>query len=193
MKRIIFLTCLGTIVLSLPAWSAPNKPASKSARRPSAHAVSMRGAGHAMRNASMRTARTYPAARIDANTNARIHARTDVVMNHSRTLNRTDAARNNRMAAERNRNARITSNARVNPTMRRDLNANGAIATPTPLFAIIIGNGMPVVGGEVTIRGSFWSAADGGTGTTVTGFQPGDTTRIIPTTRMTAQSTAMVT
>ena len=50
MKRIVFLTCIGSLALALTAWGAPkgkatNRPA-RSGGAQSAHVVSARGGGH---------------------------------------------------------------------------------------------------------------------------------------------------
>src|SRR6266403_2390208 len=68
MKRIVFLTCIGSVALALTAWGAPkDRPATRSAKSkstPSAHTVSARGGGHVARHAApVRTSRSFSAAR----------------------------------------------------------------------------------------------------------------------------------
>ncbi|PYK11052.1 MAG: hypothetical protein DME65_08225 [Verrucomicrobia bacterium] len=64
MKRIVFVTCIGSLALALTAWGAPrSKTASESTRggsARSAHIVSAKAGGHTQ---SMRTARSFSAAR----------------------------------------------------------------------------------------------------------------------------------
>ena len=88
MKRIVFLTCIGSLALALTALGAPKGKSNKGGHgsaagggAPSAHVVS-RGGGHA---ASMRTARNFSgtrshqhvvAASSRARSNSFVHTRT---------------------------------------------------------------------------------------------------------------------
>src|SRR5436190_18248492 len=65
MKRILFLTCIGTLALSLTAVAAPNKGKSAGGPAPArGPAVSARGGGgHAMRGPAMNHAAAMPAQR----------------------------------------------------------------------------------------------------------------------------------
>ena len=137
MKRTIFLTCLVSILLALPAYSAPNKHAAKPTRKAGpAHFAQPRGGSHAMRNAvPVRTARTYPTARTHnmraATTNTRVYQRNGMTANRSVAANRATTARNNnRATSDRIANARIASNPRVNPASVRGANINRAAVTP---------------------------------------------------------------
>src|SRR6266487_6117691 len=87
MKRVLFLTCIGSLALALTAWGAPrNKSTTRSAKgrgAPSAHVASAKGGGHVApakggghvapakggghtvgRSASMRTSKGISAGRI---------------------------------------------------------------------------------------------------------------------------------
>jgi hypothetical protein len=129
MKRIVFLTCIGSLALALTALGAPRDASTYGSARarstPKAHAVSARGGAHvASRPAPMRTgfsaARSHQravastsrsnrneAARIrSARGNARI-ARNNAALNRRRNLT---MARN--VAINRAENARIVNNWR---------------------------------------------------------------------------------
>jgi hypothetical protein len=135
MKRIVFLTCIGSLALALTAWGAPRgKTAHGSARSGgarSAHVVSARGGGH---TASMRTARNFSAARSHqhamaatsrsnhmqaararstgvANARTAAVARNHAAISREKSLARANASRLNRNEAARIRNAR--GNARI--------------------------------------------------------------------------------
>jgi len=116
MKRIVFLTCIGSLALALTAWGAPrSKTAHGSAGSGgarSAHVVSVRAGNH---TASMRTARNFSA--------ARSHQR---AMASTSRSNRMEAAkaRNTRMA-----NARTTAVARNRAAIGRERNLARANAT----------------------------------------------------------------
>ena len=98
MKRIMFLTCVGSLTLALTAWGAPNKTATKSAKRTvSAHAVSPRGGGHSMSHAApMRASRGVSAPRMHTNravsNTARAHSRSNVAVARERNINRSNRA-----------------------------------------------------------------------------------------------------
>jgi hypothetical protein len=141
MKRIVFLTCIGSLALALTAWGAPRDRAGRgSAHRggtSGAHMVSgrggghfapMRGGGHMIgRSAPMRTPRGFSVGRIRpsgatrANSlrgsrmeAARIGARNRVAVNRGRNLARANTLRTNRAATARMRNARTArANARI--------------------------------------------------------------------------------
>jgi Putative peptidoglycan binding domain len=107
MKRIVFLTCIGSLALALTAWGAPrSKTAHGSARgggARSAHVVSARGGGH---TASMRTARNVSAAR------SHQHATAATSRARSSSFARARMSRSSRMEAARARDTR-TANART--------------------------------------------------------------------------------
>src|SRR4029077_2080897 len=149
MKRIVFLTCIGSLALALTASGAPRgKTAHGSARSGgarSAHVVSARGGGH---TASMRTARNFSAARSPqhamaatsrsnraeaaraparstriANRRTAAVARNQAAVSRERNLARANAQRINRNEAARIRNARANARmARNNPALNRQRN-----------------------------------------------------------------------
>jgi len=135
MKRIVFLTCIGSLALALTALGAPR---GKTAHGPgrsggarSAHVVSARGGSH---TASMRTARNFSAARSHqhamaatsrsnrmqtararsthiANARTAAVARNRAAISRERSFARANATRINRTEAARIRSAR--ANARI--------------------------------------------------------------------------------
>lgn len=130
MKQIMFLACIGTLTLALTAAGAPNKPATKSARKTvSAHAISGRGGSHAMRSvAPVRTSRGYSAARVRTApmNGARIHARNNVAGNHERSINRATTLRNSHVMAARTANPNTRVHPRNNVAVNRERNINRA-------------------------------------------------------------------
>lgn len=102
MKRIVFLTCIGSLALALAAWGAPKgKATNRSARSggaQSAHVVSARGGGHP---ASMRTARNF--------STVRSHQRAVAASPRARSNSfaRTNTSRSNRMQAARTQSTRV--------------------------------------------------------------------------------------
>ena len=143
MKRIIFLTYLGSILLALPAYSAPNKHAARPARKAApAHFAQPRGGSQAMRRATpVRTSRTSQVARTHAmraaTTNPRAYQHTRnrvpnsrVTSNRSEAINRANAVPTNRASIERATNASVANNPRVNPVNNRGANINRAAVTP---------------------------------------------------------------
>lgn len=145
MKRIMFLTCVGSLTLALTAWGAPNKTATKSAKRTvSAHAVSPRGGGHSMSHAApMRASRAASAPRMHTNravsNTARVHSRSNVAVARERNINhlnrsnrantvrvdRANAPRNNRVVAARTANTDARIGPRANAQVNRRGNING--------------------------------------------------------------------
>jgi len=130
MKRIIFWSCLGTLMLGVPAWSA-QKPARKAS---APHVASARGGNHMARQAPARArgnVRAAPARSMSrATTTARNRSGNNWAANRrGETLRRSNTVRqqgvtgrrNAAVAAERNRNARNpqmrTTNPRVNQTV----------------------------------------------------------------------------
>ncbi len=137
MKRVLFLTCIGSLALVLTAWGAPqNKSTTRSAKgrgAPSAHVASAKGGGHVApakggghtvgRSASMRTSKGISAGRIrpsavaHANTSrgSRMEAaRTRVAVNRERSLTRANTLRTNRAEAARLRSTQTAqANARI--------------------------------------------------------------------------------
>src|SRR5436309_926072 len=117
MKRIVFLTCIGTLALSLTALGAPNKPAKKTASAP---AVSAKGGGHSMshaapmaRSAPTKMSRDFSGARMRPSTarmqKAPTYRHNNVAVNRDRAVVKRDGAvmkrdravtrENNRLAA----------------------------------------------------------------------------------------------
>src|SRR6266403_2481500 len=136
MKRIVFLTCIGSVALALTAWGAPkDRPATRSAKSkstPSAHTVSARGGGHVARHAApVSTARSFSAARSHQRAiAARPRTRSSSVargravrssrvetakVRSTRTANaRTTVAARNRTAIDRERSLARANNLAVN-------------------------------------------------------------------------------
>ncbi len=108
MKRIVFLTCIGSVALALTAWGAPkDRPANRPVKgrsAPSAHAVSARDGDHA---APMRTARSFSTAQ-----------------SHQRAIVATPRARSSSVAS-----ARPSRTSRVESTRMRSARATNASAT----------------------------------------------------------------
>ena len=159
MKRIVFLTCIGTLTLALTAWGTPNQPA-KSAKKPvSAHAVSTKGGGHPMSHAApMKTSRSFSAERMRtrpiATNSAKIHARNDVAIKHERSINRanTNTLRNSRMETARTANTTAKFDPHANAVVNRDRNiksatSKAAIAQTNPR---IVNNWQGVSGQDYT-------------------------------------------
>jgi hypothetical protein len=119
MKRIVFLTCIGSLALALTAWGAPrSKTAHGSAGNGgvrSAHVVSATGGGHI---ASMRTARNFSAGRSHQRAMAstsRSNRMQVATARSTRMANaRTAAVAHNRTAIGRERNLARASSTRVN-------------------------------------------------------------------------------
>jgi hypothetical protein len=135
MKRIVFLTCIGSLALALTALGAPRGKTSHGPARSggarSAHVVSATGGSH---TASMRTARNFSAARSHqhamaatsrsnrmqtararsthiANARTTAVARNRAAISRERSFARANATRINRTEAARIRSAR--ANARI--------------------------------------------------------------------------------
>ncbi len=116
MKRIVFLTCIGSLALALTAWGAPRgKEGHKSARggrARSAHVVSPRsGEGHSF----ARVNRTPRSSHLRA-TRARTHAaerravtRNRAALGHERSVARTTTRRTARAEVARARSSRVAS------------------------------------------------------------------------------------
>ena len=116
MKRIVFLTCIGSVALALTAWGAPkDRPATRSAKSkstPSAHTVSARGGGHVARHAApVRTSRSFSAAR----SHQRAIAATP--RTRSSSVARGRAVRSSRVETAKVRSTR-TANARTTVAAR---------------------------------------------------------------------------
>jgi Putative peptidoglycan binding domain len=129
MKRIVFLTCIGSLALALTAWGAPKgKATNRSARSggaQSAHVVSATGGGHP---ASMRTSRNFSA--------ARSHQRAVAASPRARSNSfaRTNTSRSNRMQAARTQSTRVANtrtavNARNRAAISRERSFARANAT----------------------------------------------------------------
>lgn len=151
MKRIVFLTCIGSLALALTALSAPKDASTHGSERarsaPKAHAVSARGGAHvASRPAPMRTSRSFSTTRSHqravasvprskrveaararstrtANTRTAGVARNRAAISRERNLARTNALRANRNEAARIRSARANARiARNNVALNRQRN-----------------------------------------------------------------------
>jgi hypothetical protein len=116
MKRIVFLTCIGSVALALTAWGAPkDRPATRSAKgknAPSAHTASARGGGHVAGHAApMRTTRSF--------SSARSHQRAVAATPRARSSSvaRARALQSSRVEAARVRSMR-TANARTTVAAR---------------------------------------------------------------------------
>ena len=99
MKRIAFLTCIGTLALALTAWGAPReKQATRSAKaRPATHAVS---GGQSRHVDAPRVKRSSP--RVSRNVGPR---------DRTQSVSRAKASRGSRMEAARTRSARTAERA----------------------------------------------------------------------------------
>src|SRR6266480_1489909 len=124
MKRIVFLTCIGSLALALTSRGAPNnKTAHKSAKKAkgaaSAQTVSAKGGGHVVSHArTTSTSRGVSAARVrsprTATASERIGARRNVTVNRERNISRASTLRSSRVEAARVRSARTANaNARI--------------------------------------------------------------------------------
>jgi Putative peptidoglycan binding domain len=131
MKRIVFLTFIGSLTLALTAWGAPREKhanrATKSKSASSAHVVSARSGGHAAKTRTSQSVRprgkTHSVARANragrsrmeatrtrssrtANRNAarKMSARNHTTTNREKAFARANTQRTNRAEAARNRN-----------------------------------------------------------------------------------------
>ena len=116
MKRIVFLTCIGSLALALTAWGAPRgKEAHRSARggsARSAHVVSPRsGGGHSFARVN-RTSRSSHVSAARARTHAaerRTVTRSRAALGHQRNVTRATTPRTARAEAARTRSSRVAS------------------------------------------------------------------------------------
>jgi Putative peptidoglycan binding domain len=124
MKRIVFLTCIGSVALALTAWGAPKDRSAKGKSAPSAHTVSARGGGHvAGRGAPMRTTRSFSTAR----SHQRAIAATP--RTKSSSVARARALRSSRVEAARMRSVRTTNaSATVAARNRAAINRERSLA-----------------------------------------------------------------
>jgi hypothetical protein len=124
MKRIVFLTCIGSVALALTAWGAPKDRLAKGKSAPSAHTVSARGGGHAAgRGAPMRTTRSFSTAR----SHQRAIAATP--RTKSSSVARARALRSSRVEAARMRSVRTTNaSATVAARNRAAINRERSLA-----------------------------------------------------------------
>jgi Putative peptidoglycan binding domain len=115
MKRIVFLTCIGSLTLALTAFGAPKGKGERGSARSgsvrSAHVVSRAG-GHA---ASMRTGQHHFAARSH-------HAIATHSRARSNSFARTSTSRSNRVHTTRAQSTRNAYNGRVANTRNRERN-----------------------------------------------------------------------
>lgn len=114
MKRIVYLTCIGSLALALTAFGAPKgKGGHGSAKGGGARSAHVsRGGGHA---ASMRTARHHSAARSH-------HAVATHSQARSHSVARANKSRSNRVHAVRAQSTRNAHNRRVANTRNRERN-----------------------------------------------------------------------
>jgi len=123
MKRIVFLTCMGSLALALTALGAPRERqaanrSAKSRSAPSAHVVSARTGGHVANRATpTRTSRSFSAAH--SNRHAITASRASNVRASTLRRSRVEVARahNTRVA-----NARTAMSARNRAAVTRDRN-----------------------------------------------------------------------
>lgn len=137
MKRIVFLTCIGSLALALTAWGAPrDRQAARSAKgksASSAHVVSARGGDHvASRAAPMRTSRSFSAARSHQRVTATRSRPTSRSFASAKTLrsSRTEAARMH-SARTAERASRTKTSARSRTELNRERNIARANAQRT--------------------------------------------------------------
>jgi Putative peptidoglycan binding domain len=120
MKRIVFLTCIGSLALALTAWGAPKERSATKAKgkaAPAAHAVSAKGRGHvAARPAPKRTSRSFSAAR------SHQRAIASAPPARSRPVARASTPRSSRVETTRARSARSTVAARDRAAVNRERN-----------------------------------------------------------------------
>jgi hypothetical protein len=126
MKRIVFLTCIGSVALALTAWGAPkDRPATRSAKAksaPSAHTVSARGGTHVARHAApVRTTRSFSAARSHQRAIATAPRTKSTSATRARALgsSRVEAAR---IRSARTTHATATAAARNRTSINRERN-----------------------------------------------------------------------
>ncbi len=124
MKRIVFLTCIGSLALALTAWGAPKEKATKgSARGASGHSaqvVSARGGDHA---ASTRTARNFSAPR------SHQHAISSSSRARSNSFTRANTSRTNRAQAATAQSTRVAHNrAAADARDRASINRERSLA-----------------------------------------------------------------
>lgn len=175
MKRIMFLTGMASLTLALTALGAPNKPATKPAKRTvsapargGGHSVS-RGAPMRMSHAApMRTSRGFSAARVrttpTVSNSARIHARNNVAVKRERNVNRANMSnlRNSRVEAARTANVNAAArtanaNAKFGPRTNVAVNRNGNISGITTRAAIPQRNA-PIVNNWQNVGGQNYAA-----------------------------------
>jgi hypothetical protein len=118
MRRILFLTCIGSLALALTAWGAPKEKERKATRakdKPAAHAVSARGGAHvATRSAPKRTSQSFSAAR------SRQPATASMPRAGSRSVARASTPRSSRVEAARAPSTRTAVAARNRAATSRE-------------------------------------------------------------------------
>ena len=116
MKRIVFLTCIGSLALALTAWGAPRSKerhgSVRSGGARSAHVVSPRsGGGHSFARVN-RTSRSSHVSAARARTHAaerRTVTRSRAALGHQRNVTRATTPRTARAEAARTRSSRVAS------------------------------------------------------------------------------------
>jgi hypothetical protein len=138
MKRIVFLTFIGSLALALTAWGAPRerhaKDAAKSKSASSAHVVSTRSSGHATKARTSQSvrpqgkthsathasragrgrtevARSRSARTVDRSAARKTSARSRTTANREKAVARANTQRSSRTEAARNRSARKADRA----------------------------------------------------------------------------------
>ena len=168
MKRIVSLTCIGSLALALTALGAPNKPATKSARKTVSASSISRGGGHAMSHAAPMRSSGFSGARMRTNptvsNTARIHARNNVAVKRERNINRANGSnlRNSRVEAARTANVNAVArtanaNAKFGPRTNVAVNRNGNISGTTTQAAIPQRNA-PIVNNWQNVSGQNYAA-----------------------------------
>ena len=128
MKRILFLTCMGSLVLALTALGAPNKGATKGAKKSAgSHAVVQKGGGHVKSRApAAKVNRTSSKARSHATRTARTNPRNNAAVHRQRKMDRVNTVRADRVARDRAVTANARNRAGKNQTIDRTREINRA-------------------------------------------------------------------
>ena len=126
MKRILFLTCIGSLALALTAWGAPKeKKATRAKGKPAAHAVSAKGKT-AARSAGMARAQ-HSGARPHAKSKATVN-RASVRSDRGRTTRQANVAAKSKVHRGSNAVAKSKSRASRDVARRSNVQANRDVA-----------------------------------------------------------------
>jgi len=129
MKRIVFLTCIGSLALAVTTLGAPKSGQRSGGGRgaPSAHAVPMRGGGGhsfaragAFRGGRVAAPRMLSASALRHAASARTFAPSRAAVNRQRAVARANTMRANRMGTARARNTRNLARANALQTHRTE-------------------------------------------------------------------------